>query len=81
MLLDTEEFALLREDAARHGMTVSDWVRHALHHTRRADAAGSIQDKLLAIEEALDHDHPTADIDRMIEEVERGYHPDSSRTG
>ena len=71
--LDADELAKVRADAERHGMTVSDWVRYSLRRTRRLEADGAVEDKLRAIEDALGHDHPTADIGQMLDEIERGY--------
>lgn len=71
--MDDAELARVRADAERHGVTVSEWVRYALNRTRRLEAETATEDKLLAIDQALEHDHPTGDIDQMLREIEQGY--------
>lgn len=73
VLLDEDEFQVVRDEASRHGMTVSDWVRHALRHTSRREAEGVVEDKLAVIDHALQHEHPTGDIDEVLAEIEQGY--------
>lgn len=72
VLLDEEEFARVREDARRHGMNVSEWVRRSLRDARRQRAEGSTKARLQAIERALACEHPTGDIDELLDEVEAG---------
>ena len=52
---------------------MSEWVRRALREARRREPRGDIDAKVRAIRSAARHDFPTADIDRMLEEIERGY--------
>lgn len=73
VILDDEELQALREDARRHGMTVSEWVRQALRTVRRASSVQEPARKLAAVRAATRHSFPTADIDQMLEETERGY--------
>ena len=40
---------------------------------RRSDSlSASAASKLAAVDRALAHEHPTADIDEMLEDIERG---------
>lgn len=71
--MDEQELEAIREAARRHGVTVSEWARTALRAARRADSGGDADRKLAAIRTANRHAYPTADIDQMLAEVERGY--------
>jgi transposase-like protein len=73
VLLDEREFAELHETARRHGLTVSEWVRQIIRSAQRREAAGDPARKLAAVRAATRHSFPTADIDQMLEETERGY--------
>ena len=73
MLLDEREFDELRSIAARHGMTVSDWVRRAIAVARRQDSDGDKERKLAAVRAGLRHSFPAPDIDQMLAEIEQGY--------
>lgn len=71
--MDDAELDAIREAAAREGLTVSEWVRHALRQARRHGSTGDVQRKLGTVRAAARHAFPTGDIDTMLEEIERGY--------
>lgn len=73
MLLDEAEFDDLRAAARRQGVPVSEWVRDALRSARRRQPRGDLEDKVQAVRAAVRHEFPTADIEEMLAEVERGY--------
>jgi hypothetical protein len=73
VILENHEMEALRRDAARHGMTVSEWVRQAIRRVRREADLGEPARKLAAVRAAARHSFPTADIDQMRAEIERGY--------
>jgi hypothetical protein len=73
VLLDEEEFRGLREAAQRQGVPVSEWVRQALREARRREPQGDLDSKLRAVRAATRHNFPTADIEQMLAEIERGY--------
>lgn len=75
VLLDEAELRDVQKAARRQGMPVSEWVRRALRDARRGEPRGDVDAKVHAIRSAARHDFPSADIDRMIEEIERGYTP------
>lgn len=54
-------------------MTVSEYVRQTLRSARREAASGEPARKLAAVRSAARHGFPTADIDQMLAEIERGY--------
>ncbi len=73
VVLKDEEFEQLREVAREQGMTVSEWVRQVLRKARSERPAVDRARKLAAVRAAARHDFPTADIDEMLNEIERGY--------
>jgi phage terminase Nu1 subunit (DNA packaging protein) len=48
-------------------------VRQALVQARRSEPGREVASKLDVIRAAARMDFPTADIDRMLEEIEHGY--------
>lgn len=54
-------------------MSLAEWVRQALDAARRREPLGTASKKLDAIRAAAKHEFPTADIDEMLAEIERGY--------
>ncbi len=72
VLLDEQEHENLRELARREGIPVSEWVRRALRDAGRRVPGRDLEGKLGAIRTAAGHAFPTADIDEMLDEIERG---------
>jgi hypothetical protein len=72
ILKDPEYREVQRMARARH-MSIAEWVRQALELARRREPLGSAGKKLDAIRAAARYDYPVSDIDRMLEEIERGY--------
>lgn len=73
VMLSEDELEALREDARRHGMTVSEWVRQALRKVRRESSSGDVARKRAAIRRAAQFNGPTGDIEQILAEIERGY--------
>jgi hypothetical protein len=73
VVMDEAEHRAIREAARERGVTVSQWVREALRAARRNVASGDAERKLAAIRAADRFAYPTADIDQMVAEIERGY--------
>ena len=59
--------------SAQEGLTVSEWVRQALRRARRQHPSRDSARKLAAVRAASRHRFPTADIESMLGEIERGY--------
>ena len=53
-------------------MTVSEWVRQALRNALRREPVVSSDRKLAAVRAAVRNEFPTAGIDQMLAEIERG---------
>jgi len=73
VLLDEAELRELRRVARARHLTVAEWVRQALRAARRREPVGEAGPKLAAIRRAASHSFPTADIDEMLADIERGY--------
>ena len=73
VLFEEGEYLKLQEAARRRGLTLAEWVRQALRAARRDEPTESTDRKLAAVRAATTHAYPTADIDCMLEEIERGY--------
>ncbi len=73
VLLEDDEIAEIRRVAKQHRMTVAEWVRQALRRARRDEPRIDPRKKLAAVREAVRGDYPTADVDRMLTEIESGY--------
>ena len=54
-------------------LTLSEWVRRSLRDAARRTPARDKERKLAVIRAAAEHEFPTADIDEMLDEIERGY--------
>lgn len=78
VLFEEDELAELRQIARRHRMTLAEWVRKTLREARRQEPRRTAAAKRQAVERAMEHAFPTADIDEMISEIERGYEPSPS---
>lgn len=72
ILQDPEYREIQRMARSRH-MSIAEWVRQALDFACRREPIGSVRKKLEAVQRAVQHNYPTADIDRMLEEIEAGY--------
>ena len=72
VLFDDEEYLALQQSAREDRMTVAEWVRQALRQVRQRRRR-AVETKLRALAKACRYEFPTADIDVMIEEIEKGY--------
>lgn len=73
VLLKDSEYREIRQAARARDLSVAEWVRQALSLVRRSEPSGSVGKKIEAIRAAARHEYPTADIDQMLAEIERGY--------
>lgn len=73
VLFDESDFRSLKNAARAEGMTLSEWVRQTLRQALRGRPGVSADRKLEVVRAASRHRFPTADIDRMLAEIEQGY--------
>ena len=72
ILQDPDYREIQRMARSRH-MSMAEWVRQALDLARRREPVNDTSKKLAAVRAAVKHNGPTADIDVMLAEIERGY--------
>ena len=75
VILQDPEYREIKRIARR--MSIAAWVRQALALARRQEPVNDTEEKLAAIRAAVQFNGPTADIEQMLEEIERGYLSDS----
>jgi hypothetical protein len=73
IVLKNSEYREIQRAARSRGMSVADWVRQALDLARSREPVAPVRKKLEVIRAAARHDFPSADIDRMLAEIESGY--------
>jgi hypothetical protein len=59
--------------AKREHLTVGEWVRRTLRDARALRPATDPETKLKAVRRAAQYSFPTAGIEQMLSEIERGY--------
>jgi len=63
----------LRRLARREHLALGEWVRRVLREARLQRPVQDPQAKLKAVRKAAEYAFPTADIEQMLAEIERGY--------
>ena len=80
VILDDPELLEIQRAARRERLTTAEWVRQALRAARRAAPRTDPKKKLEVVRSAVAYAFPTADIDDMLKDIERGYViPDAPR--
>lgn len=73
VIVQDPEYRDIQRAARLRRMSIAEWVRQALVQARRREPSRELGSKLDVIRAAERLNFPTADIDRMLEEIERGY--------
>jgi len=73
VILQDPEYREIQRIAKARRMSIAEWVRQALAAARRYEPLGDAGKKLDVIREAARQEFPTADIDEMLAQIERGY--------
>ena len=73
VIVQDPEYRDIQRAARLKRRSVAEWVRQALIQARRSEPGGEVASKLDVIRAAARMEFPTADIDRMLEEIEQGY--------
>lgn len=73
VIVQDPEYRDIQRAARLRRMSIAEWVRQALVQARRSEPSREVASKLEIIRAAARMDYPTAEIDRMLEEIERGY--------
>ncbi|MEK7477424.1 MAG: antitoxin [Candidatus Coatesbacteria bacterium] len=72
VLLPPADMHRLKRLAQVKGVTVATWVREAIRKASLDQPEDGADRKLAALRAAVRHSFPTADIGRMLSEIERG---------
>jgi len=73
VLLPDREMAEIQRLAKHQHLTVGEWVRRALREARTSRPTSEPETKLKAVRRAVKYSFPTAEVEQMLREVERGY--------
>ncbi len=73
VIIQDPDYRDIQRAARLRRMSIAEWVRQALVQARRSEPSREVASKLEVIRAAARMDFPTADIDRMLEEIEQGY--------
>jgi hypothetical protein len=73
VILQDPEYREIQRIARSRHMSLAEWVRQALQLARRREPVGDVGKKLEVIRAGAKYEYPTADIDGMLAEIERGY--------
>jgi hypothetical protein len=73
VVLGEDEYREIERIARAQRLTVSAWVRRVLRRAGRSEPVVAADRKLAAVRAAARHDFPTADIEQLLAEIERGY--------
>jgi hypothetical protein len=73
VLIADEEMESIQRQAKSENLTVGEYVRQALREVESRRPARSSSAKLASVREAANCAFPTADIEKMNREIERGY--------
>ncbi len=73
VIVQDPEYRDIQRAARLRRMSIAEWVRQALVQARRSEPSREVASKLEVIRAAARMDFPTANIDRMLDEIERGY--------
>jgi hypothetical protein len=63
----------LQRLARREHLALGEWVRRALREARLQRPGQEPQAKLKAVRKAVEYAFPTAEVDQILAEIERGY--------
>ena len=73
VILQDPEYREIQRAAEAQRLSIAAWVRQALAAARRREPLGNVGKKLDSVRAAARHSYPTADINDMLAEIERGY--------
>jgi hypothetical protein len=73
VLLPDAEMSDIRRLAKSERLTVGEWVRRTLRDARESRPVIDPETKLKAVRRGAKYSFPTADLEQMLSEIERGY--------
>lgn len=73
VLVPDREMSEIQRLAKAEHLTVGEWVRRTLRDARMRKPATDSETKLKAVRRGAEFAFPTADVEQMLQEIERGY--------
>ena len=73
VLFSEEEYKNLKQHAKQGRATLGEWVRSALRRITDGESSRSPDEKLKILRRAMTYSAPTSDVEKMKEEIEKGY--------
>ena len=73
VIVPDPEYREIQRAASAQNLSIAAWVRQALASARRREPVGDVGRKLDSVRAAVRNSFPTADIDRLLAEIEVGY--------
>ena len=73
VLLSDQEMVEIERMAQLEQVTIGEWVRRTLREARQQKSTNDPEVKLKAIRRGAEFSFPTADIEEMLSDIERGY--------
>ena len=73
VLLPDLEMSDIQRLAKREHLTGGEWVRRTLQDARASRPVIDPETKLKAVRRGAKYSFPTADLEQMLKEIERGY--------
>lgn len=73
VLVEEDEMREIQKAAEAQRVTVAEWVRTAMREARRHQPGMPMERKLATVRAAAKHRFPSADMEQMLAEIERGY--------
>ena len=73
VVLPDTELSEIQRLAKRERLSVGEWVRRVLRDARAARPVIDPETKLKAVRRGAQYSFPTADLEQMLSEIERGY--------
>ncbi len=71
VVLEDDEYQAIKAAAVARGVTVAEWILQTVRQ-HKVNPPKTVEEKLRAIEWASQLNHPTADIDVMLQQIEDG---------
>jgi hypothetical protein len=73
VILQDPDYRQIQRLARSRHLSIAEWVRQALQVARKREPEGDAGRKLDLVRAAARQTFPTADIEQMLEEINRGY--------
>ena len=73
VLLPDQEMKDIQQLALVERLTVGEWVRRTLREAREHKSINDPETKLKTIRRAAELSFPSADVEQMLNDIERGY--------